>query len=107
MHDAQGMFFSALSAHDEERKGGRVPYPAAGVLGKHPEVIAAPFPRDDIELSEGDAEGGEVDKPAEGAGTADAALLVPQGYRCIADLLGYALPVRPTWPGPLCPTAGQ
>ena len=77
MHDAQAMLFSALSAHNEEKKGRHVPYPAAGALGKHPEATAAPLPRDDIELSEGDAKG---------AGTANSALMVSQGDCSIADL---------------------
>lgn len=84
MHDAQAMLFSVLSAHDEEKKGRHVPYPAAGALGKHPEATAAPLPRDDSELSEGDANGSEADRPAEGA--TDSTLMVSQGDCSIADL---------------------
>lgn len=83
---AQGLFFSVLSAHDEERKGRHLPYPAAGALGQPPRAFAAVPRSDDIELSDGDAGSGGVDQPAEGTNMADAALRAPQGDCSIADL---------------------
>ena len=87
VHATQGLLFSVLAAHDEDRKGCNVPFPAAAALGQPPRSVATSPPSDDIELSRGDPPGGELDKPASGdTSTAAAALSVPQGDCSMKDL---------------------
>lgn len=83
VHGVQGMFFGALSAHDEDRLGRNVPYPAAGALGQLPCAATTAPPDDDTKILHG---AHAVDQPAEGTSTAAAAGPMPQGDCSLADL---------------------